>query len=181
MHRPGAIARGGDTAPKRVQLVGEGWARGPEGSRATRIPSPQVLRLIAKSNQSELNPRPLPATPRQSVLLSLSPSQRKPRPVASQWRSLPLQGPAATPLGPNARARALTTGWDRRGGRHSFLFCCVSQIRKNLRGGAFRPSDHVNLSLASAARRAQSRRLTEPLAAEDEILDVEKSCHSGQL
>lgn len=59
-----------------------------------------------KSNQSELNPRPLPATPRQSVFLSLSPSQRKPRPVASQWKSRPLQGPAATPLGPNARARA---------------------------------------------------------------------------
>lgn len=76
------------------------------------------------SNQSELNPRPLPATPRQSVVLSLSPSQRKPRPVASQWRPRPLQGPAAIPLGPNARARSRPGGTEEVAGTHLCSAVC---------------------------------------------------------
>lgn len=132
--------------------------------------SPGRLRPTANSNQSVANPRPLPATPRQSVLLSLSPSQRKPRPLTSQWPPRPLQDPAAIPLGPKAR----TAGWDQSGSGHSAVFCCVSQIRKNLQGGVFRPSVHVYLSPANAARWAQCRCNAELLTAEDETLNVEK-------
>lgn len=39
---PQSESRGGDTAPKRVQLVGEGWTRGPARSIATWTLSPQV-------------------------------------------------------------------------------------------------------------------------------------------
>lgn len=157
-------SRGGDTAPKRVQLKGDGVAAWPSGKHSNPAPSPQVPRGDSARKQRATKVRRL-RVPYQPHRASRSfcpsvPARKSPRPVTSQWISRPLQGPEATPLGPNARAR--TAGWEGRGGGHSDLFGSVSQIGKNLWGGAFSPSDHVNLFQASAARRAQCRFLAEP-------------------
>lgn len=84
VHRPRAISRGGDTAPKWVQLVGGGVDAWPRGKRSDLDPessgSPGRLRPTAKSNQSEANSRPLPATPRQTVLCPSVPARRSPAP-----------------------------------------------------------------------------------------------------
>lgn len=84
VHRPRAISRGGDTAPKWVQLVGGGVDAWPRGKRSDLDPessgSPGRLRPTAKSNQSEANSRPLPATPRRTVLCPSVPARRSPAP-----------------------------------------------------------------------------------------------------